>query len=124
MAAASKSAAAPPANIKEQLAAGKKAPADNRVMNDACTHLKRLSNGELKGDPELKQDAFAALSIFKSLTDKKQKVEFSKKNLENRKSFQWVKTWQQQYEEKTATKQVMVSGYMTRTHVNFWLHGL
>ena len=123
MAAASKSAAAPPANIKEQLA-GKKAPADNRVMNDAGTHLKRLSSGELKGDQELKQDANAALSIFKSLTDKKQKVEFSKKILENRKSFQWVKTWQQQYEEKTATKQVMVSGYMTRTHVNFWLHGL
>lgn len=93
-------------------------------MNDAGTHLKRLSNGELKADSDLKQDANAALSIFKSLTDKKQKVEFSKKNLENRKSFQWVKTWQQQYEEKTATKQVMVSGYMTRTHVNFWLRGL
>ena len=93
-------------------------------MNDAGTHLKRLSNGELKADSELKQDANAALSIFKSLTDKKQKVEFSKKKLENRKSFQWVKTWQQQYEEKTATKQVMVSGCMTRTHVNFWLRGL
>ena len=79
MAAASKSAAAPPANIKEQLA-GKKPPADNRVMNDAGTHLKRLSSGELKGDQELKQDANAALSIFKSLADKKQKVEFSKKN--------------------------------------------
>ena len=118
VAAASKSAPAPPANIKEQLGATKKPPAENRIVNDAGTHLKRLSTGQTKGTEGLQQDATAALSIFKSLSNKKQKVEFSQKILQNRKSLQWIKTWQQQYEEKTATKEVMISGYMTRTHMN------
>ena len=118
VAAASKSAPAPSGTIKDQLQARKPA-ADNRAVNDAGTHLKRLSTGELKADESPKHEASAALSIFKSFADKKAKIEFSKKILENRKSLQWCKTWQQKYEETTATSQVMVSGYMTRTHMNF-----
>ena len=107
-----------PIYYKEQLQA-RKPPADNRVLNDAGTHLKRLATGELKANEGLKQEASAALSIFKSPSDKKAKLEFSKKILENRESFQWCKTWSQQYQETTATRQVMISGYMTRAHMNF-----
>ena len=114
VAAAAKSAP----SVRDQLQQ-RKPPADNRVMNDAGTHLKRVVTGELKATENLKEEASAALSIFKSLSGKKAKLEFSKKILENRRSPQWCKSWQQQYEEKTATRTCMVSGYMTRTTMNF-----
>ena len=113
--AASKSAP----SVKEQLQNAKKPPGDARTCNDAQTHLKRLQSGELKGDKSLKEDASTALSIFKQLSDKRAKLEFSKKILENRKSLQWCKSWQQDYSERTATRTMMVSGYMTRTPMNF-----
>ena len=97
----------------------RKPPSESRVMNDAQTHLKRVVTGELKASESLKEEAGAALSIFKQLSDKKAKLEFSKKNLENRKSLQWCKSWQQEYSEKTATRTCMVSGCMTRTPMNF-----
>ena len=109
--AASKSAP----SVKEQLQNVKKPPGDARTCNDAQTHLKRLQSGELKADKSLKEDASCALSIFKQLSDKRAKLEFSKKILENRKSLQWCKSWQQEYSERTATRTMMVSGYMTRT---------
>ena len=111
--AASKSAP----SVKEQLQ--RKPPGDARTCNDAQTHLKRLQSGELKADKSLKEDASAALSIFKQLSDKRAKLEFSKKILENRKSLQWCKSWQQEYSERTATRTMMVSGYMTRTLYEF-----
>ena len=114
VAAAAKSAP----SVRDQLQQ-KKAPADNLLMNDAGTHLKRVVTGELKATDNLKEEASAALSIFKSLSDKKAKIEFSRKILENRKSLQRCKSWQQQYEEKTATRTCMVSGCMTRTIMNF-----
>ena len=113
VAAAAKSAP----SVKEQLQ--RKPPADNRLMNDAGTHLKRVVTGELKASESLKEEASAALSIFKQLSDKKAKLEFSKKILENRKSLQWCKSWQQDYSERTATRTMMVSGYMTRNLYEF-----
>ena len=109
VAAAAKSAP----SVRDQLQQ-KKPPGDNRLMNDAGTHLKRVVTGELKASESLREEASAALSIFKQLSDKKAKLEFSKKIMENRKSLQWCKSWQQQYEEKTATRTCMVSGCMTR----------
>ena len=111
--AASKSAP----SVKEQLQ--RKPRGDNRQINDAGTHLKRVVTGELKASESLKEEASAALSIFKQLSDKKAKLEFSKKILENRKSLQWCKSWQQDYSERTATRTMMVSGYMTRTLYEF-----
>ena len=111
--AASKSAP----SVRDQLQ--KKPPGDARTCNDAQTHLKRLQSGELKASSSLKEEASAALSIFKQLSDKKAKLEFSKKILENRKSLQWCKSWQQDYSERTATTTMMVSGYMTRTLYEF-----
>ena len=114
--------AAPPAasksapTVKEQL---QRKPPDARTTNDAGTHLKRLVSGEIKASESLKDEASAALSIFKQLSDKKAKLEFSRKILENRKSLQWCKSWQQDYSERTATRTMMVSGYMTRTPMNF-----
>ena len=116
--AASKSAP----SVKEQLQNAKKPPGDARTCNDAQTHLKRLQSGELKGDKSLKEDASTALSIFKQLSDKRAKLEFSKKILENRKSLQWCKSWQQEYSERTAARTMMVSGYMTRTLYEFLIH--
>ena len=116
--AASKSAP----TVREQLQNAKKPPGDARTCNDAQTHLKRLQSGELKADKSLKEDASAALSIFKQLSDKRAKLEFSKKILENRKSLQWCKSWQQEYSERTATRTTMVSGYMTRTLYEFLIH--
>ena len=110
--AASKSAP----TVKEQL---QRKPPDARVTNDAGTHLKRLVSGEIKASESLKDEASAALSIFKQLRDKKAKLEFRRKILENRKSLQWCKSWQQDYSERTATRTMMVSGYMTRTPMNF-----
>ena len=110
--AASKSAP----TVKEQL---QRKPPDARTTNDAGTHLKRLVSGEIKASESLKDEASAALSIFKQLSDKKAKLEFSRKILENRKSLQWCKSWQQEYSERTATRTMMVSGYMTRTPMNF-----
>ena len=104
-------------SVKEQLQ--RKQPPDNRLMNDAGTHLKRVVTGELKASDSLKEEASAAPSIFKQLSDKKAKLEFSKKILENRKSLQWCKSWQQDYSERTAARTMMVSGYMTRTPMNF-----
>ena len=116
--AASKSAP----SVKEQLQNVKKPPGDARTCNDAQTHFKRLQSGELKASSSLKEDASAALSIFKQLSDKRAKLEFSKKILENRKSLQWCKSWQQEYSERTATRTMMVSGYMTRTLYEFLIH--
>ena len=113
--AASKSAP----TVREQLQNAKKPPGDARTCNDAQTHLKRLQSGELKASSSLKEEASAALSIFEQLSDKKAKLEFSKKISENRKSLQWCKSWQQEYSEKTATRTCMVSGCMTRTPMNF-----
>ena len=103
-------------SVKEQLQ--RKPPGDNRLMNDAGTHLKRVVTGELKASESLKEEASAALSIFKQLSEKA-KLEFSKKILENRRSLQWCKSWQQQYSDETATRTCMVSGCMTRTPMNF-----
>ena len=114
--AASKSAP----TVKEQLQ--RKPPEEQlqrRTTNDAGTHLKRLVSGEIKASESLKDEASAALSIFKQLSDKKAKLEFSRKILENRKSLQWCKSWQQDYSERTATRTMMVSGCMTRTPMNF-----
>ena len=111
--AASKSAP----SVKEQLQ--RKPPGDARTMSDARTHVERVVTGELKASESLKEEASAALSIFKQLSDKKAKLEFSKKILENRKSLQWCKSWQQEYSERTATRTMMVSGYMTRTLYEF-----
>ena len=115
VAAAAKSAP----SVRDQLGAKKPPAEDKRAVNDAGTHLKRLASGDLKASESLKEEASSALSVFKSISDKKTKIEFSRKILQNRKSLQWCKTWQQSYEEKTATRTCMVSGYMTRTHMNF-----
>ena len=127
--AAAKTAAAPPTTIREQLQAKNKQDKDpegkdRRLPNDANTYLKRLADGELKANEETKAEAIAALSVFRSLSDKKQKLEFSKKILENRKSLAWTKTWSQQYQETSTTKETMISGMMTRTRENLSYHGM
>ena len=64
--AASKSAP----TVKEQLQ--RKPPEEQlqrRTTNDAGTHLKRLVSGEIKASESLKDEASAALSIFKQLSD-------------------------------------------------------
>jgi hypothetical protein len=78
----------------------------------------------MKASEEIKAEAVAALSVFRSLSDKKQKLEFSKKILENRKSLAWTKTWSQQYRETSTTKETMISGMMTRTRENLSYHGM
>ena len=127
--AAAKTAPAAPATIREQLQARNKqdkdpGAKDKRLPNDANTYLKRLADGELKANEETKAEAIAALSVFRSLSDKKQKLEFSKKILENRKSLAWTKTWSQQYQETSTTKETMISGMMTRTRENLSYHGM
>ena len=127
--AAAKTAPAPPTTIREQLQAKNKQDKDlegkdRRLPNDANTYLKRLADGELKANEETKAEAVAALSVFRSLSDKKQKLEFSKKILENRKSLAWTKTWSQQYRETSTTKETMISGMMTRTRENLSYHGM
>ena len=127
--AAAKTAAAPPTTIREQLQAKNKQDKDlegkeRRLPNDASTYLKRLADGTMKASEEIKAEAVAALSVFRSLSDKKQKLEFSKKILENRKSLAWTKTWSQQYRETSTTKETMISGMMTRTRENLSYHGM
>ena len=127
--AAAKTAAAPPTTIREQLQAKNKQDKDlegkeRRLPNDANTYLKRLADGTMKASEEIKAEAVAALSVFRSLSDKKQKLEFSKKILENRKSLAWTKTWSQQYRETSTTKETMISGMMTRTRENLSYHGM
>ena len=127
--AAAKTAPAPPTTIREQLQAKNKQDKDlegkeRRLPNDANTYLKRLADGTMKASEEIKAEAVAALSVFRSLSDKKQKLEFSKKILENRKSLAWTKTWSQQYQETSTTKETMISGMMTRTRENLSYHGM
>lgn len=127
--AAAKTAPAPPTTIREQLQAKNKQDKDpegkdRRLPNDANTYLKRLADGTMKASEEIKAEAVAALSVFRSLSDKKQKLEFSKKILENRKSLAWTKTWSQQYRETSTTKETMISGMMTRTRENLSYHGM
>ena len=81
--AAAKTAPAPPTTIREQLQAKPKQEKDHgakdkRLPNDANTYLKRLADGELRANEETKAEAVAALSVFRSLSDKKQKLDFSK----------------------------------------------
>jgi hypothetical protein len=84
--AAAKTAPAPPTTIREQLQAKNKQDKDlegkeRRLPNDANTYLKRLADGTMKASEQIKAEAVAALSVFRSLSDKKQKLEFSKKLL-------------------------------------------